>query len=90
SARRYIAFAALARKYPKAKLVFSGGSSRITPLAGAREAEVAKQALASLGVPVEKMAFEDASRNTRENAVFSYNLVHPQGDETWLLVTSAF
>jgi uncharacterized SAM-binding protein YcdF (DUF218 family) len=88
SARRYIEFATLARKYPQAKLAFSGG----TPLlqANADMSEVAKQALAGLGVPVDKMVFEYGSRNTRENAVLSYNLIHPPADQKWVLVTSAY
>ena len=90
SGRRYIAFAALARQYPAAKLLFSGGSPEITPKEDLKESMIVKQVLSGLGVPVEKMVFEDASRNTRENALLSYNLVKPQPEQTWLLVTSAF
>lgn len=90
SGRRYIAFAALARKYPDAQLVFSGGSPLVVPDSSIKDHEVAKQALASIGVPVDKMLFETESRNTHENAVNSFKLVHPSPDQTWLLVTSAF
>ena len=90
SGRRYIEFASLARQYPQARLVFSGGSPALAVTTGMHDADVAKQALADLGVPVERMVFEDASRNTHENAEFSYNLIHPTPEQTWLLVTSAF
>ena len=90
SARRYIAFASMARQYPHAKLVFSGGSPKLQPNELMKDVYVAKQALSGLGVPVDKMIVDDLSRNTHENAVFSYNLVHPDPKETWLLVTSAF
>jgi uncharacterized SAM-binding protein YcdF (DUF218 family) len=44
----------------------------------------------SLGVPAEQMVFEEKSRNTWENAVFTRDLVKPKPGETWLLVTSAW
>lgn len=90
SGRRFIGFATLARQYPNAKLVYSGGTSLIVPEANTSDADVAKQVLAGLGVPVDKMVFEGLSRNTRENATMSADLVHPQPEQTWLLVTSAF
>jgi uncharacterized SAM-binding protein YcdF (DUF218 family) len=67
----------LARRYPNARLVFTGGS-------GAREIWL------SLGVPAERMMFEAKSRNTWENAVFTRELIKPKPGETWLLVTSAW
>lgn len=90
SGRRYITFATLARHYPQAKLVFAGGSPLVRPNSPLKEAQIVKEVLSGMGVPVEHMQFEDASRNTRENAVNAYNLVHPKADEKWLLVTSAY
>jgi hypothetical protein len=90
SARRYIKFAALAREYPNAKLVFSGGSGLLKPEATLKDAEVARQSLESIGVPVDKMIFEDESRNTHENAEFSAKKLQPTPQQNWLLVTSAF
>ena len=78
----------LARRYPLARLAFSGGTGdptgRVPPEAGQVRA-----LLADLGVPVEHIAFESASRTTWENAVLSFALLHPKPEETWLLVTSA-
>ncbi len=90
SARRYMEFVALSHEYPEAKLIFTGGSGRLTPEAKTKDAEVAKSALKRLGVPVDKMIFEDQSRNTRENATMVANIIHPTPDQKWLLVTSAF
>lgn len=90
SARRYIKFAALAREYPQAKLVFSGGSGRLVPEAKMKDAEVAEQSLVSLGVPASRIVFEDASRNTYENAIKSAELIKPTPQQNWLLVTSAW
>lgn len=90
SARRYIKFAALAREYPKAKLVFTGGSGLLNPDSKLKDAEIARQTLASLGVPVERMVFEDMSRNTHENATKTAELLKPTPQQNWLLVTSAW
>ena len=80
---------ALARRYPRAKLVFAGGSAAIlgqkTP-----ESIEARRLFLSLGVPAQQMAFDDRSRTTYENAVDARKLLHPQPGTKWLLVTSAF
>ncbi|MDA8231522.1 MAG: YdcF family protein [Magnetospirillum sp.] len=88
AAERMTTFAALARRYPDARLVFSGGSNLLEQRA-LREADVARTLLADLGVDVGRVVFERNSRNTYENAVFSKELVHPGRGETWILVTSA-
>ncbi len=91
SADYYLAFAALAHQYPQAKLVFSGGSNRLRQeTADVNEAGVAREAFATLGLPLDRIAFEEKSRNTHENAVDAAALVHPKPGEKWLLVTSAF
>ena len=91
SADYYLAFARLAHEYPQAKLVFAGGSNRLRPSeAAVNEAGVAREALAALGLPAERILFEEKSRNTHENAVDAAALVRPKPDEKWLLVTSAF
>lgn len=89
AAERLTAAVMLARLYPNALLVFSGGSGSLLDDTD-REATAAHRFWRELGVPESQMIFEDASRNTYENAVFTQNLVHPQPDEKWLLVTSAF
>jgi len=89
AAERMTAAAALARLYPHALLVFSGGSGSLID-DSVKEAETAHKIWSELGVPESQMMFEDQSRNTFENAVFTQKLVHPQKDDKWLLVTSAF
>src|SRR6516162_9508632 len=44
----------------------------------------------ALGIPHERITAEEQSRNTIENAVFSYLIAQPKPGERWLLVTSAF
>lgn len=89
SAERLITFASLSLQYPNAKLVFSGGSGSLTNT-DHKEADYARLFLESLNFPIEKVIFEDRSRNTYENVIFSKELVQPNKDEVWLLVTSAF
>ncbi|MCI4680276.1 YdcF family protein [Rhodoblastus acidophilus] len=89
AAERMTEGAALARLYPQAMLVFSGGSSALIDNS-AKEANVARRLWRELGVPESQMRFEDRSRNTFENAAFTKRLVNPQKGEKWLLVTSAY
>jgi len=79
----------LARRYPAARLVFTGGSGELLGQ-GPAEAIGARDFWLSLGVPEERITLEDKSRNTWENALFTRNLVHPKPGEIWLLVTSAW
>jgi uncharacterized SAM-binding protein YcdF (DUF218 family) len=88
-ASRMITGVELARRYPAARLVFTGGSGE---LFGEDQAEAigARDFWLSLGVPEGQITLEDKSRNTWENALFTRNLVHPKSGEIWLLVTSAW
>jgi uncharacterized SAM-binding protein YcdF (DUF218 family) len=79
----------LARRYPNARLIYTGGSASF-PQEEPAEAISARALWLSLGVPAERMMFEAKSRNTFENAVFTRDLVKPKPGETWLLVTSAW
>ena len=81
--------AALARRYPNARVVFSGGSANLVSN-DAREADFAGEIFESLGVDKSRLMMERRSRNTQENAEFSKALVAPKDGERWLLVTSAF
>ncbi|MEI9996691.1 MAG: YdcF family protein [Rhizomicrobium sp.] len=88
STMRMIAGADLARRFPAAKLVFSGTSGR-TPLQQEVEHETAEALLLSLGVAPGRTIFERTSRDTGENLVNCKALLHPKDGETWVLVTSA-
>ena len=80
----------LTRQYPNAKLVFSGGTAEVNPRSDFTEADVAEAFFVDLGFEKDKLLFENQSRNTYENAVFSKALIQPKENETWLLITSAF
>ncbi len=88
SAERLLVFADLARRYPAAKLVYTGAGIP-AQAGGVAEDHVAEQALAWAGLETGRVIFERQARNTRENAAFSQALVQPRPGETWLLITSA-
>ena len=88
-AARLTEAAILARRYPFARVVYTGGSASFTP-EDSTEAQQAKTLLVALGVDPARIAIENRSRNTVENARFTAALVAPQPDQTWLIVTSAW
>ena len=92
AAERVTAAAALAIQYPEARLIFSGGSGRLRSIVAGRPElpSVAASIFTSLGISPERISWEDQSRNTAENARFSFEAVAPMPNETWVLVTSAF
>jgi uncharacterized SAM-binding protein YcdF (DUF218 family) len=88
-AARLTAGVELARRYPQAKLIFTGGSANLTKEAPGESKGVHNLWLA-LGVPESQMSFEGKSRNTWENGVFTHDLIAPKPGDHWLLVTSAW
>jgi len=88
SAERLVEAAVLARRFPSAKLLFSGGSADPSD-PEASEAPLAGKLLRALGVEPENLLLEGRSRNTFENGVFSQQIAKPNSGEIWLLITSA-
>lgn len=84
---RMIAGAALAKRYPQAKFVFSGTSTG----GRAREFEfdAVETFLVQIGVAPGRTIYERRSLDTYENLRFTRALMHPKPGETWVLVTSA-
>lgn len=90
AADRLVAVAELARQYPNARIVFSGGNANLLLDDSAKEADFALSTLESLGVGKQRLTAERLSRNTVENAEFVKAVANPKPGERWLLVTSAF
>jgi uncharacterized SAM-binding protein YcdF (DUF218 family) len=88
-ADRLIAATSLARQYPKARLLYTGGSATLISGDG-READYALQVFESLGLPKERVEIERRARNTWENAEFAKIIAAPKPGERWLMVTSAY
>ncbi|MBI3700340.1 MAG: YdcF family protein [Afipia sp.] len=89
SGERIVAMLQLARQYPSAKIVFTGGSGNLIQ-ASASEAPIIGRLLESFGVARDRVTLEGNSRTTAENAIFTRRLVQPKPGELWLLVTSSF
>ena len=92
AADRYTAAVELARRFPKARVVFTGGGSRLGVLAGKNMAEsaVAQAFFLGQGLDAGRLQLEGSSRNTNENAIYSLAVAQPRAGQTWVLVTSAF
>src|SRR5689334_11961811 len=88
AAERMTATVELARRYPKARIIFSGGDGGL--LYGGNESEAALRLFERLGLAAGRVEVEDQSRNTFENALFSKRIAGPKAGERWLLVTSAY
>jgi uncharacterized SAM-binding protein YcdF (DUF218 family) len=88
-AERVTSIVELGRRYPGARLVFTGGSGSLFGISTS-EAEVVREFLARQRFDVGRVLFEAESRDTYENAIRSKELVGPGSGEQWLLVTSAF
>jgi uncharacterized SAM-binding protein YcdF (DUF218 family) len=87
---RFTEALALARRYPSAKVVFTGGAVEILS-APAVGADAARAIFGDLGIDEGgRLLLESKARDTWENAVNVKALVDPKPGERWLLVTSAW
>jgi uncharacterized SAM-binding protein YcdF (DUF218 family) len=78
----------LGRRYPKAKIIFSGG----TPgsVSGPSEADIVKHYFVSFGIAPDRILTESQSQTTEENARFTARMLGPTPSSHWLLVTSGY
>ncbi|MBI4273581.1 MAG: YdcF family protein [Rhizobiales bacterium] len=88
AAERMTIVAELARRFPAAQIVFTGGSANLI-FPGAPEAAFVMLLFESFGIARERIRLESRSRTTAENATFAKALVIPRLTQRWLLVTSA-
>ena len=88
SSERMTVVADLARRFPNARILFSGGDGSLMG-DSSPEAKYARPLFESFGIPRQRIELEGKSRNTAENASFSKALANPKPGERWLLVTSA-
>ena len=85
---RVLAMLQLARRFPKARIVYSGGNADLFP-PHIVEAPFGGRLLEEFGIARDRIVIEAAARTTFENARKVRDLVKPQPGQRWLLVTSA-
>jgi len=88
AAERLVEAVLLARRFPDARILFTGGSGGLFER-HMSEAEGAAMLLMNLGVARERLLLETAAQNTYQNAQYSEELARPRPGSRWLLVTSA-
>lgn len=88
NADRLLAFAELVVDHPNATAIYTGGNGGLHDR-HLREADVARDVLERLDVPVERINFEGESRNSWENATLSLPIAQPSAGEAWIMITSA-
>jgi uncharacterized SAM-binding protein YcdF (DUF218 family) len=89
SAERVTETAALANRYPQARIFLSGGVGHIVSTGLLTESALARDLLLTLNIPSNRISMEEKSRTTAENAAYSFESLQPKSGEVWLLVTSA-
>tara|TARA_B100000029_G_scaffold511560_1_gene605948 strand:+ start:1783 stop:2562 length:780 start_codon:yes stop_codon:yes gene_type:complete len=87
SAERLTESVFLIKKYKNAKIIFSGGSGSLGKLKYTHS-KVAKVFFNKMNIN-NRIIYENHSRNTYENILFSKKIAQPKKGENWLLVTSA-
>jgi uncharacterized SAM-binding protein YcdF (DUF218 family) len=86
---RFLAAIALAHRFPKAKVLYAGGTARLLETRP-QKTSVAEAFFIDAGISQDRVLFETRSRNTAENATFSLEIARKAGPGRWILVTSAF
>lgn len=86
---RITTVAALARRFPDARILLSGGAADLHVAQPVTESAIARDLLVAMGVAPERIELDERSRTTCENAEESARIAKPASNEVWLLVTSA-
>ena len=89
SADRLIHSIPLIKKNKKAKIIFSGGSGFINR-PELDHAQHVKKFFISMNLNTDEIFFENKSKNTYENIIFSQQILKTNKNKKWLLITSAF
>jgi uncharacterized SAM-binding protein YcdF (DUF218 family) len=87
SAERLTKVLEIYKKNPKLLILFSGFSGELKPL-GWSESDMAKKFFLDQGVKIDNLIFENQSRNTFENIMYSKDII-ANYKGTWGLITSA-
>jgi uncharacterized SAM-binding protein YcdF (DUF218 family) len=80
--------ALLARRYPQARIIVSGGGSAY-PLAPLRAADGMRRLLIDFGVTADRIEVDADSQTTAQRALNTLRLVGDDRDQTWWVITPA-
>jgi len=86
---RVFCFVDIAKKHPEAKLVYSGGAGDIMS-PDAMEGDDARAFFKLVGLGERKIFYEEKSRNTYENVLYTMEMTDPKAKENWIVATSAY
>tara|TARA_Y100000768_G_scaffold381399_1_gene359988 strand:- start:122 stop:907 length:786 start_codon:yes stop_codon:yes gene_type:complete len=89
SAERLLEAKRIIIKFPKAKVIFSGGSGNLLKNKY-HESLDAKIFLDQNNIDTSNIFFENNSRNTYENIIMSEKLANRDFNENWLIISSAY
>jgi len=78
----------LTKVYPDVPIIFSGGAG-LMGYPDLNEANMLKPLLKDLTKGTNRLYFENKSKNTYENAVYTKEIINELGGGKWILVTSA-
>lgn len=81
AAGNFIRFVQLAKENPHLQRVYTGN---------AFETETAKKELAALGIDPSTVQFAEHAKDTKENALRAKDLLNPQPQDQWVLISSAY
>lgn len=79
----------LSRRFPKARIIFTGGTGAIIG-EGQPGGDMVARFWRDAGIEASRIVIESQSLTTFENAQFTRALLQPAPGQRWLLVTSAF
>ncbi len=88
SIERLVAAYDLARRHPRARVIFSGGRGGLTT--ALPEAVMAGYVWRDMGLDPRRLALESRARDTWENLVYARALAKPKPGAIWVLATSAY
>lgn len=86
---RFVETLRLARRYPTAKIIFTGGPASLI-LNQKSAGRAIADAMRDLGLDASRVVLETASFNTWQNATMTRAIVKPRPGQRFLLVTSAW
>ena len=85
--RRVVQSGTIARLYPDARIVYTGGPGILTPTE--QPSDYARAYFKGIGINLARLKAETRAEDTWQNLVYSKALVKPKKGETWVLITSA-